>query len=438
MATEPNPPAPQVQVGAIFDIPVANAQPTQYYDQLDTTEDLTFTLPQTSESPINGIQNIDETDVVLDLELELEISQDYTAGTGQTLTASPWAPYNLLRNIELKLQNVYSSIDVKDGMQLAFINAMRPFRHTEQRLNLGANPAGYDVGSGTAYGYFNPEGVQSPLQIPAQYSPDLASYNLIMRLPLGVWFDEYWRLDPLGIPVSNPPGSSSLSDILPPMSTFVSPLYMASANKVVNPNISLAPPFGAANVAPVFTTSNDASGDTPSTFSGSGSLSVRRYGVRGGPSAMPPPHAWQYQVSSASQTIGSTTHFTYRHDPSAGQILSSTLILFDPLAGAAGSPLPPSQIKRLTWAYGSGVVGFQGSPSVLQRRFLAQHGFLPPPGYFCQDNAVDQRGRVTNRIAAAQYDTYNTTGIGWSVDLNSAGSAQTIATLLTESLRLVQ
>jgi len=228
--------------------------------------------------------------------------------------------------------------------------------------------------------------------------------------------------------------------LIGPVSTFVSPLYMASANKIVQPKFSLAAPYGSASTSPVYTTSLTGSGDTPSTFSGSGSLTVRRHGVRGAPSFLPPAHAWQYQVKEDSKTMGATTKLNYLQQPSDGQILSSTLVLFDPAANdGIGAPILASQIEKLTFVYGSGVVAFSGSPAALQRRFLEQHGFLPPPGFYPFDNAVDDRGRVTNRIAAAQFDTYNTTGIGWGeVDFASAPSSSATATLVTECLRLVQ
>lgn len=427
--------------GALFDVPMANASPTQYYDGVDTTDELTFSLPTAAEAPINGIQALSQTDVVLDVEVEIAISQDYVAGTGQTLTVSPWAPFNALRNISMPSQNVYASVEVSNGAYLAFVNALRPFRHTNQRTNLFANPAGYDLASGTAYGYQNSAGQQPPLQVSAQYSTAQAAYNYLLRLPVGLWFDEYWPLNALGLPFTtavNQQGQAT-EQLASPVSTFVSPLYMASANKIVQPRISVAAPYGAADTSPVYTTALTATGDTPSTFSGSGSLTVRRRGVRGAPAFLPPVHAWQYQVKEDSKTIGATSKVTFLQDPKDGQVLSSTLVLFDPAAnGGIGAPIPPSQIKKLTFTYGSGVIAFQGSPTVLQRRFLEQHGFLPPAGFYPLDNAMDDRGRITNRIAASQFNTYNTVGIGWSVELNSSPSDQATATLVTECLRLVQ
>ena len=438
MATTTAQPSTNAPVpGSLFNVPLANASPTQYYDAVDDTDELVVSMPTQSEAPVNGIQPLNQTDVVLDVEVEIAVTQSYTAGTGQTLTASPWAPFNAVRNITMPSQNVYSSVELSNGMYVAYFSALRPLRHTAQRLNLFANPAGYDLATGTAYGYVNPAGVQSPLQVSGQWSPSVGSYNLLLRVPIGVWFDEYWPLNPLGLPVATDANGSQ--SIVGPVSTFVAPLYMASANKVVQPHFSFAAPFGTADVSPVYTTTNSASGDTPSTFSGSASITVRRFAVRGSPAALPPPHAWQYQLKESSQTIGSTTKFAYSHDPQDGQILSSTLVLFDPAAnGGIGAPIPPGSVKELTFVYGSGVIAFKGSPQVLQRRFLEKHGFLPPPGFYPLDWAIDERGRVTNRVSAAQFDTYNTTGIGWRVQLNSAPSASTTATLLTECLRLVQ
>lgn len=421
----------QAPPGILFDVP-SPPTVTQYYEQLDTTEQLAFTLPTLNAAPINGVQPLGQYDVILGLDLELELTQSYTAGTGQTLTTSPWAPFNLLRDISMPSQNVYSSVEVTNGAYLAFVNQLRPLRHTAQRLNHFANPSGYDLASGTSYGTVNAQGAQSPLQVVSQYTSATASYNLLMRVPIGVWFDEYWSLNANGQPL-DPAGK-----MIGPISGFVSPLYMGSSNKIVQPRFSFAAPFGPANSSPVFTTTNDASGDTPSTFSGSGTLSVRRYAVRGQPETYPPAHAWQYTVHESSKTMGSSTRLVYMQDPQDGQVLSSTLVLFDPGSGAAGTPIPASQIKKLTFSYGSGAVAFQGSPAALQRRFLEQHGFLPPPGFYPIDFGVDDRGRITNRIAASQYNTYVTTGVGWSVEFNSAPSDEATATLLTESLRLVQ
>jgi hypothetical protein len=437
VATGSQPAAPVVTPGTLFNVPLANESPTQYYDAVDTTEDLTVSMPTQSETPVNGIQPLSQTDVVLDVEVEIAVSQSYTAGTGQTLTASPWAPFNAVRNIKMPLQNVYSSVELSNGIYLAFFNALRPLRHTNRRLNLFANPAGYAMASGLVFGYQNSAGAQPPLQVSGPWTTSTSSYNLLLRIPVGIWFDEYWPLNALGLPlVTAADGQQSLAT---PVSTFVSPLYMASANKIVQPQFSFSAPFGQADVSPVYTTTNSASGDTASTFSGSASITVRRFAVRGAPPFLPPPHAWLYQLKENAQTIGSTQRFTFNHQPEDGQILSSTLVLFDPAAnGGIGAPIPLSQVEKVTFTYGSGVIAFQGSPQTLQRRFLEKHGFLPPPGFLPLDWAVDERGRVTNRVSASQFDTYNTTGIGWRVELSSAPSQQTTATLLTESLRLVQ
>ena len=67
----------------------------------------------------------------------------------------------------------------------------------------------------------------------------------------------------------------------------------------------------------------------------------------------------------------------------------------------------------------------------MQRRWVAQHGTLLPPGVIALDFATNQRGQVTNHRLP---NTLTTGGILWTLKFKSAQSAEAYAVLGTESL----
>src|SRR3954465_12071265 len=87
--------------GAWFDVPGAPGGDTQWLDEYEPTQALSTPGSSTAQTTGLGLQQFKQTDVVLDWLMELNVTQTYTGGTGQTLTNSQYAPHNLVGPVKL-------------------------------------------------------------------------------------------------------------------------------------------------------------------------------------------------------------------------------------------------------------------------------------------------------------------------------------------------
>ena len=134
--------------GQFFDFPGIPGGSTQWTDQDDSTVNLVTTLAQGAQSAVNGIIQFRQTDVVTDWYMVLNLAQTYTTGTS-TITASAYAPYNIIGPTRLVIQNQYASVDVESGIDLYIFNLIRPYNFASEipnGVNNYANPAGDPVG----------------------------------------------------------------------------------------------------------------------------------------------------------------------------------------------------------------------------------------------------------------------------------------------------
>src|ERR1035437_744413 len=273
--------------GQYFDVPGIPGGSTQWSAQDDTTTNLVTAQSSSAQQPIVGIQQYRQTDVVCDWELNLAFTaQTYAAGTGQTLTASAYAPMNALGPVKQIIQNQYASVDVESGIDLYIFNQIRPFYNISNGgpQNMYANPAGDAVGS-TALGYLTTALAQAKQVNAAAWATATTAYNLMVRLPAAQWFDKYYDLAVTGEPLSTPHPA------------LVSPQYMAGTTRVITPQIFLNQGIGATtDVAPVQSTTLTPTSDAASTFTGSATLRLRRrMAYAGNPAVLPPVYAWQYR-----------------------------------------------------------------------------------------------------------------------------------------------
>lgn len=418
--------SPATIPGSQFDIPgVANA--TQWFDQYEDTVDLSFTPSASTQKQILNIQNMRRTDVVFAWEYNFTFTNTVTFGTSDVYRAT-YFPYNLLGSVELSIQNQYSCIDVESGIDWLIFNLVRPYRKTAtvQGFNNYGNPQGSPADAPTQ-GWLFAGTPQSNLVVPSQFSTagiaatTTDTVSLVLDMPAGVWFDEYYSLDVSG----------NLQDAIADI--FVSPQYMAGTQRLIQPTIKTNPLFiidGASDTSPYYA----ATGST-STVTSSGSLNIRRQGVYGNNTtpSLPAPQPWQYQWLTNRFSISGTSKTTIQVPDDAGQCLFLYLRLWDPSAGSdgAGAPIAASAITEIQLQYSSGLTEFDGTPLELQARWLQTHDFLLPQGVYGIDLGYDELGTFSNKRAL---NTLNTAGIQWVINFGSATSSTAYAVLGIESL----
>jgi len=413
--------------GSAFDIPGVSDQ-TTWFDQYEDTQALSVTTSASVQQPITGIADFRRTDVVLEWFHHFSFtSPSWTAGTGQTLANSAYAPYNVIGPVKLKIQNQYNSMDVESGIDWYIFELIRPYFRSGgavSHLN-GANPQGDQVGA-AGDGYLNSATPQANLIVPNQWSRT-AAFDLILGVPGGIWFDEYYALDVSG----NYLGAAA--DI------FVSPQFMAGTQRLIKTAITMNPLLGAtSDIAPVQTTTNTPTTDTASTASITTTLTIRRigvYGTRQGPS-LPAPQPWQYRRKTDRFSVSGKSQVIIQIPDDAGQVLCSYLRFFDPSASSgAGAPIQLSAISTnpgsVIFQYGSGQTWFEGIAEEAQYRWLDQHGWLLPQGVLAMDFAIDENQHFSNKRAM---NTLNTAGIEWIVQFTNPLSSTAYAVLGTESL----
>ena len=400
---------------------------TNPVEQLDTTQGLVTAGSGSQQNTINGITPLAQTDVVLswDLFITYSFATAPVAGTGQTLSVSPYAPYNMLGPVTLSLQNQYKPIDVLSGRDLGIFQSYRGRYQRSDRRN--ANLASPVLGAAYSSGVW----AQSALLEAANVwstTYTTTGKTFIVHMPASIEFDLYYPIDISGNLVGTPGRA------------IVSPQYMGGTTRIVTPKIALAPGLGTIDTSPFGTTALTAGGDTASTFTAgySTSLDIRRNAIysSNNPSALPPVQPWQYALHSWQYGCGAQTKITIPIPNDVGQILSIWVLLFDPgTAGGPGAALAMSSINYCDLKYGSGLFRFQDTPTSMQARWIQQHGTLPAAGFIGWDLAYQPDGRLTNQ--GGVLNTLTTNAIQVVLTLGTAMSANGYVVVATEALQYV-
>jgi hypothetical protein len=255
--------------------------------------------------------------------------------------------------------------------------------------------------------------------------PSIASIHFTLEVPGGIYMDDYYDLGKAGEMVAAPHRA------------FVSPTFMASTARSVQPDLRFNPGFAATlDQGPFFQQSVG-----NSTFTGAtATMGWRRIGVYGAnnPVYMPVVYNWQLVRQAKNIALGGVT---IKDIPIQfwGQMLLFILRFFDPALANGGNPIDiGSATVGLTKAqlqYGSGLLRFDDTPRSAQRRVIKQHGFMPPIGVLIWDLAVDDQGRVTNRRAL---NTLTTAGVNIHLEMVAALSATAYLVLIAEYLAYVE
>jgi hypothetical protein len=307
---------------------------------------------------------------------------------------------------------------------MLFFQLYRPMRGRGQRNGQDMNAS--DV---AAYGFNTLEAQANEaaaLWPQTNASPiAVSNYPLTLEWPGGIYLDEYWNLAPDGTILPNAQGRTA------PMRAFVSPQYMAGGDRVIVPKWSFSPVLAANVDQGPFAAS---AATTETAFSGSVTTNVRRVGVYAtqNPAAMPPVFNWQYSRLSQQYPVGAVTSINLPVNIEYGQVLSCWAKIFDPGASTQGAYMSVSNITACNLMYGSNLARFQDDVPMMQKRFVSQHGFLPPQGTVVWDMAATkQNDALTN---ARAINTLTNANVKINLNFTTAPSAQAYAVVGLELL----
>lgn len=400
----------QAPAGSAFGLPGI----TKKISQKENNDGITATLATGSQTSQTGLVPFKQSDVIRFYEWQQTITQSVTAGSA-TVTLSPYFPYNYTGPGVLNMQSQFNTLKWLSGIDLAIWQSFRPMIQTQFRDVLWQLPR--------SNAYSAPTNIVSA----SNYTSASTSMKVRYELPVSLWFDLFFPLDPDGNILAG--GQRAL----------VSPSFMSGTQRVVQPDITWN------QIATITTSANGdqspiVSTGTQTLFATTASVvsSWRRNGYYqpAGPQDSPPIYNWAYTRRAYKQTIVGQNSITIPV-PANGQILSLGLRFFDPSSGSTGgAAIPMANITECDLQYGPGLFKYQDTPTDMQARFVAQHGILPfVDGLLIWDMAQDDFGRITN---ADVLNTMNTSGVQVTVNFTGAQSATAYVVLLVEALQWVQ
>ena len=395
--------------GSLFGVPGI----TRTVEDVENNDGNVTTLAQSTSVTSNNLIPFRQTDVVKGWNARFVIAPTITLNT-DTVTLSPYFPWNFLGRVRLNMQNQVNTIDVESGIDLALFNRIRPQYRTDTRNVLWSQPA--------TSGYSAAANIMSS----NSYTAASTSLSLPLYFPAGLQFDEYWPITDTGQPLGAP------------LPMFVSPQFMAGTGRIVQPIITY-------NQAIAVTSGGGTSDNGPyidsaaaATFSGTSTLYLKRNAIyqptQANGSDSPPIAPWQYTIQTQRRSLSGLSKASLQI-PLNGQILSVYVRMFDPAANSGkGAVIGLSNLTECDLVYGSGLYKFQDRPEEVQQRYDSQHNEILTDGVLCWDMALDQRGRVTNANAL---NTMNTSGIQVNLTFTGAQSSSAYAVVGVEALTYV-
>jgi hypothetical protein len=370
--------------GSLFGVPGG----TLPIEEPDTTQSLATVQSAATSTPVNGIFPFKQTDVVLGWELIENYTATVTAGTGQTITVSPFFPFTLFGPTKLSFQNQYNVIDVVNMRDLGFFLSYRArwYQNDFRNANYAA-PVGQLATAGFPVSTWN----QANLNLtPNGTFTGSVNVNFAIRFPASIELDHYYPLDISGNMVGAP-GRAILS-----------PQYMGGTTRIISPSLTLSAGFGTLDTSPFATTALTPTTDTASTITAATvSTTIRRYGFYSSNDerVLPPVQPWQYALKSFQYPIANqsgTINIPLPNDD--GQILSLWVWLWDPTLNSSegGGVVIGTNIANCRLLYGSSLKRYDDTPFTMQYRWVQQHDQLPPIGFIGWDMALMPDGRLSN------------------------------------------
>lgn len=412
----------EIPVGALYGLPGF----TEPVEQFENLQNVVTPMSQSAQTPFNPPASFQKTDIVLWWELETFWTESITFSAG-TLVNSPEGPYNLLQGLKLKLQGQYTPIEVESGFDAAFFQMYRPMRQRGQRNVQDVMQTNFVSASNFANSLI-PQAVLCSAILASSYtSPaSISAYPFILEIPAGMFFDEYWDLALDGTIMPNANG------IAAPQAGFISPQYMAGGERVIAPQFNVAAGVAANyDQGPLAATA----ALTTSAFSGSVTQNARRVAVfaSDNPAELPPVYNWQYRRASKRFPIGAVTKVDIPITE-YGQVGSIFVRIFDPTLGTnnVGGYYNVANITKAQLLYGSNLPRFDDDMPAVQKRFIEQHGFLPPQGTVAWDMfASRQTEKLSNSRAL---NTLTNANVKAHLEFSAAPGASAYAVVGTELL----
>lgn len=386
------PPAAQqaIPVGQYFGLPGY----TEEFEQFENQVGVVTSLQQSAPVPYAPQSSLQKTDIVYWWEMETFWTESVTYSAG-VLANSPEAPGNLLQQPKLKLQGQYTPIECESGFDMELFQFMRPMRGKGQRNTqdlMAANP----VPSSGFPNTLIPQANLAAATLASSYvSPaSISSYPFLLEWPAGIYLDEYWDIAIDGTLLPNANG------VVAPIAAFVTPQYMGGGERVVTPQFNFAAGIAANyDQGPLAATT----ALTVTAFSGSVTVNMRRIGVYSSLDVreLPPLFNWQYRRTSRRVNIGAVTKFDLPITE-YGQVMAVFARTFDPALGtnSVGGYYNIANVTKCQLLFGSNLPRFDDDVPAMQKRFVEQHGFLPPQGTVIFDLIASRRtDRLTNARA---------------------------------------
>lgn len=385
-----------------------------YTDEMEQPENNTgiTTAPQKGAvQTVTGIVPFKQTDVIYAWLWKLGLTQTVTQST-DTITTSPLAPYNIVGQIQLNMQQQYPAIAVANLFDLVQITNMRPLARTRR------GDYNYTVMTANSVG----GAATNPYAIPTlNVTGTQQAFTLPIWLPACCYFDAYFEMSYDGLPISGPHNG------------YISPQDMSGYARVVTPSITFNSAFGATlDTSPYFDSG------TAGTYTATATHTVQRIGVLGNtdPATLPGPTNWQYNIAHQQFPLAGRSQIDIPlNSVFMGQIMSITCRFFDPAAASGkGAMITDSTVTKILLQFGGNGVKFQGAYDDCQRRFFDQHKYLPPDGVLQLDLATDRQGWVSNQYLL---NTLREAGIILHLEFSAAQSTSAYVEVVVEGLRWV-
>lgn len=400
---------PQIPQGGLFNLPGI----TYWSYQVENNDQTTLTLSSSTQTVFQFPANLTNTDILYRelIDVTLVVTQAVNAGT--VFAASAYNPYNYVGPVSLSMQNQFNTIDVPSGIDLKLFELARP-----EFGEAGANNY-WEQNPVTGFTSQSQTQLSTVTSLPA-FAQTAGTINFSLDLPMGIWMDRYFDLDPDG----------QLRNMTP-VRTFITPQLMSGSNRIVTPRFTFNP---------ILASNNDqgpwvVNGAGP-TASGTVTLGWQRQIIY-----QPRAHTdtpilwgWQYSLETKQYSVAnrSTADIVL---PTTGQLMLLYYRFFDPSAANGGNVITLSTIKNVWLQYGSGLFKYQDTPLRAQRRWQRSHrNVLPPNGIIYHDTVVDNQGYMSNQNVL---NTLDTSSCKVHFDFNSTLSTTAYVWIGVEALRFV-
>lgn len=399
---------PQIPQGGLFNLPGI----TYWSYQTENNDQSTLTLSSSTQTVFQFSANFTNTDILYRELIDVKLTLTQAVNAGSVFTASGYNPYNYVGPVSLSMQNQFNTIDVPSGIDLKLFELARPE---------------YQVYSSDYWEQNQVSGFTSQAQANLSSSTSLPTFAqaggtvlFSLDMPMGVWFDRYFDLDPDG----------QLRNMTP-VRTFTTPQLMSGSNRIVTPRITFNPILASNNDQGPWVV--NAAGPTAS---GTATLGWQRQIVYQPRAHTDTPILWGWQYSLETKQYSLSGRSTIDIVlPTTGQLLMLYYRLFDPSAASGGNVIALSNITHAWLQYGSGLYKFQDTPLRAQRRFQRQHGNkLPPEGIIYHDMVVDNQGYYSNQNVL---NTLDTSSCKIHFDFTGALSSTAYVWIGDEALRFV-